>query len=88
MPARDAALKELQTIPGVGKNVAQDFYNVGIRSVADLKDENPETLYKKICVYQGQHVDRCMLYVCRCAVYFASTKKHDPKKLLWWHWKD
>jgi hypothetical protein len=33
-------------------------------------------------------VDRCLLYVFRCAVYFASHKKHDPKLLLWWNWKD
>jgi hypothetical protein len=36
----------------------------------------------------GQHVDRCVLYVFRCAVYFASESKHDPELLKWWNWKD
>ena len=34
------------------------------------------------------HIDRCMLYVLRCAVYFASTPRPEPEKLLWWNWKD
>jgi Pathogenicity locus len=33
-------------------------------------------------------VDRCVLYVFRAAVYFASNKKHDEEKLKWWNWKD
>ncbi len=24
----------------------------------------------------------------RCAVYFASSEKHDPELLKWWNWKD
>ena len=33
-------------------------------------------------------VDRCLLYVFRCACYYARTKRPDPQKLLWWNWKD
>jgi hypothetical protein len=36
----------------------------------------------------GRHVDRCVLYTFRCAVYFASESKHDPELLKWWNWKD
>jgi predicted RecB family nuclease len=82
------ALKELQIIPGVGKSIALDFYNLGIRRVSDLKKHNPEKLYKKLCEQQGKQIDRCMLYVMRCAVYFAKQKKHDPELLKWWNWKD
>ena len=45
-------------------------------------------LYERLCELQGCHVDRCMLYVLRCAVYFASGERHDPELLKWWHWKD
>jgi hypothetical protein len=47
-------------------------------------------LYKKICDKQGTKVDRCRLYVCRGAVYFAETaeNKRDSEKLKWWSWKD
>lgn len=33
-------------------------------------------------------MDRCMLYVFRCAVYYASSEQHDPELLKWWNWKD
>jgi len=28
-----------------------------------------------------------LLYVFRCAVYFAENKNPDPEKLKWWNWK-
>ena len=80
--------KNLEIIPGVGKSIAKDMQDIGIRGVNDLKDKNPERLYKKLCDYKAAPVDRCMLYVFRCAVYFASNTKHDPRLLKWWKWKD
>jgi hypothetical protein len=41
-----------------------------------------------LCFYEATQVDRCMLYVLRCAVYFASHTTHDPELLKWWRWKD
>ncbi|MCL5991054.1 MAG: helix-hairpin-helix domain-containing protein [Bacteroidetes bacterium] len=80
-------LKELQLIPGVGKSIAQDLWDLDYRSVSELKNENPEKMYEKFCKIKGQHIDRCLLYVFRCAVYFASNKIHDPELLKWWNWK-
>ena len=84
----NAALEELRQIPGVGKSIAADLYGVGIQSIKELKDEDPEELYLKLCARQGMHVDRCVLYVFRCAVYYASNEKHNPELLKWWNWKD
>lgn len=81
-------IKDLQIIPGVGKSIAQDLIDLGIREVADLKQRNPVKLYENLCALKGRPIDRCVLYVFRCAVYFASTKKHNPHFLKWWHWKD
>ena len=83
-----ATSNKLETIPGVGKSIAKDMQSIGIRSINDLKGKNPERLFKKLCDYQAAPVDRCMLYVFRCAVYFASNKKHDPRLLKWWNWKN
>ncbi len=85
---KSAILKDFQKIPGVGKSSSLDLYNLGYRSIAELKDLDPEEMYEKICVYQGMHVDRCMLYVFRCAVYYAANDIHDPELLKWWNWKD
>ena len=81
-------MDELRKIPGVGKSIAEDLRSLGIRRVRDLRHRNPEDLYNDLCAGTGKPVDRCMLYVLRCAVYFASHKKHDPEKLKWWDWKD
>ncbi|MDW7732619.1 MAG: DUF4332 domain-containing protein [Methanolobus sp.] len=80
--------KELMRIPGVGKMTADDLWNLGVRSIADLKDRDPEELYQRLCEYQGMQIDRCALYVFRCAVNFASVDEHEPEKLKWWNWKD
>jgi len=83
-----AALKDLQRIPGVGPSIAADLFGLGITAVQDLREGDPGALFAALCTQVGQPVDRCVLYVFRCAVYFASHDRHDPQKLKWWNWKD
>jgi len=85
---KDSVLLNLQSIPGVGKKISEDLWNIGIRSIQDLKGRNPESLYKKLCEFKSTKIDRCMLYVFRCAVYYASNTEHNPLLLKWWNWKD
>jgi hypothetical protein len=82
------SLRLLQAIPGVGKSIAQDLYDQGFRQPSELAGQDPEALYKKQCQMQGVMVDRCLLYVFRCAVYYASSQQHEPELLKWWNWKD
>ena len=84
MTARD----ELEHIPGVGKSIAADLRHLGITSIDQLKGKDPEQLYRKLCDFKASPVDRCMLYVLRCAVYYASHSDPDPELLKWWNWKD
>ena len=85
--SRDA-IRPLMVIPGIGPSLAADLCLLGIRSVESLKDRNPELLYRKLGKLVGRHVDRCVLYTFRCAVYFASEPNPDPEKLKWWLWMD
>ena len=85
---KDLAIKSLRQIPGVGDKIAQDLWSLGMRSPRDLKDQDPEKLYAKLNLNNGVRVDRCVLYVFRCAVYFASSDEQDPDLLKWWNWKD
>jgi Pathogenicity locus len=85
---RKTTKSELEKIPGVGKSIARDLQNIGIHSVADLKGKNPETLYAQSNQFAGITQDRCLLYVFRCAVYFAGQENPEPDKLKWWNWKD
>jgi recombinational DNA repair protein RecR len=85
--SRKSALKEFQQIPGVGIKTAEDFWKLGIFSVKDLDGRDPERLYQKLCRLKQTKIDRCQLYVFRCAVYYASHKKPKPELLKWWNWK-
>jgi hypothetical protein len=68
--------------------MARDLEDLGVRQVSYLRRRNPERLYRDLCDLRGQHIDRCVLYAFRCAVYFASRDRHDPELLKWWNWKD
>lgn len=81
---------DLTEIPGVGPSIAKDLKNIGINHVKDLIEKNPEELYELSNEYKGQTQDKCLLYVFRCAVYYANTKEdnRENEKLKWWNWKD
>jgi hypothetical protein len=68
--------------------MAAELRAIGIGKVSDLKGEDPEQLYQALEARAGRHIDRCVLYAFRCAVYYASNDEHDPEKLKWWNWKD
>ena len=75
--AKASVLRALQGIPGVGRSIAHDLWSLGVR--------DSKAMYDRLCRQQGQPVDRCLLYVLRCAVYFASRKTHQPELLKWWN---
>jgi hypothetical protein len=79
--------KQLQEIPGVGPSISADLDLLGYFKTSDLKGEDPQTMYDRLCEIRGKHLDRCLLYVFHCAVYYASNENHDPELLKWWTWK-
>jgi len=81
-------LKELQKIPGIGPILSEDLYLLGVRRVSDLKGKDPQTMFDELNSLTGRKLDRCVLYVFRCAVYFATEREHRPELLKWWNWKD
>lgn len=85
---KKTVLKELQSIPSIGKACALDLWNIGIRNISDLKNKNPMALYNRLNSYSGIMHDICMLYTFRCVVYYATEKQYEKEKLNWWYWKD
>ncbi len=83
-----AAIRDLRRIPGVGPSIVRDLLELGVRSVTDLAGADPEALYERLGALRGVHQDRCLLYVFRCAVYFAGPGPQDPERLRGWAWKD
>lgn len=76
---------DLIQIPGVGKDMKQHFIDLGYTSVESLQNVDPEELYLKDKEKQGGSLDRCVLYVYRCAVEYSKTRN---KELKWWDFKD
>lgn len=83
-----SAWKEFQRIPGVGPKLAAKLAELGVQGLDDLAGRSPEALYRELVDLRQAHIDRCVLYVFRCAVYFAKTLNPDAEKLKWWAWKD
>lgn len=79
---------ELREIPGVGEATEKDLIALGYTTIESLIGANPEEMYERDCIMRGFRVDRCQLYVYRCAVYYAENETHDAEKLKWWYWKD
>ena len=85
---KKSVLKKLQTIPGIGKSMSLDLWNIGIRNVSDLSGKSPNKIYTKLNKFSGVTQDICVLYTFRCAVYYATERRHEREKLNWWYWKD
>jgi len=85
---KEQICRNLQVIPGIGKSLSVDLYDLGYRDVGELRGEDPQSMYEKLAEIRGVRQDPCVLYVFRCAVYFADNQEHDPELLKWWNWKD
>jgi hypothetical protein len=83
-----AALKALQVLPGVGPSIARDLFDLGFRRPEELRGADPETLYERSCVLQGVRIDRCLLYVYRCAIHVTEHPEAPEELRKWWNWKD
>jgi len=86
--SKKLVIKKFRTIPGIGKKIAEDLWDLGLRSMDELKGRDPEELYTRLCAIKEEQVDPCVLYVFRCAIYYVSNTTHDPQLLKWWNWKD
>jgi RecG-like helicase len=84
----DKNSNNLETVPGVGNSIAKDLRDIGIKNVTDLINKSPQKLYDDLCKKRKIKIDPCVLYVFRCAVYYAENDKHKPELLKWWNWKD
>ena len=79
---------ELEAIPGVGVRMARHLERIGCPTLASLRGQDPEELYRRDCLSQGCQVDWCVLYVYRLAVHYAEHGSCPPDKPNWWDWKD
>ena len=79
---------ELTNLPGVGKETERDLFTLGYKTIESLKGADPEKMYESECLTRGIHIDRCQLYVYRCAVYCAENGLDKTSGVKWWNFKD
>ena len=81
-------MTDLRVIPGVAEKMKGHLQAIGINCVEDLIGQNAEDLFQKHNITRGSVDCRCVLYVYRCAVYYANTENPEFEKLQWNYWKD
>ena len=69
----EQTIKEIAIIPAVGMSLT-DLWNIGIKSIADLKGQNSNKLYDLSNAYAGTVQYRCVLHV-----FGHNFKKYDEK---------
>lgn len=83
MPATQRQLGDLISI---GPAMLRDFEMLGIRSVAQLAEQNPKTMYSKLERLTGQRQDPCVLDTFQAAVAQARNPRLPAEKCQWWYW--
>jgi nucleotidyltransferase/DNA polymerase involved in DNA repair len=78
--------RELKDLISIGPAALRDFERLGIRSVAKLATQNPQSLYDKLNRLSGQPHDICLLDVFQSAVAQARDPLLRPDQCQWWWW--
>ena len=81
-------MSELRNIPGVGTKTEQTLIALGYGSLKALRDADPDELYIKACLLENEQMDKCALYVFRCAVAYAKDPAPNPNEYRWWFFTD
>lgn len=77
-----ARIAALEDIPNVGPSIAGDLRRLGIHEPGDLIGQQPDELYRALCVATRTRQDPCVLDVFIAAVRFMEGAPPRP----WWHY--
>jgi hypothetical protein len=78
----EKAFVEFQTIPNVGKAMAEDLVRLRVRGINALAKRDAMVLYEGISKLDGVRHDPCVIDVFMAAVEFAKTGACRP----WWEY--
>lgn len=78
--------RKLIDLVSVGKATLEDFHQLGIHTVEELKHCNAEMLYEQLCEITKIEHDICCLDVFRAAIEQAKNPNLEKEKCNWWYW--
>ena len=78
--------RRLGDLVSIGPAMLKDFELLGIRSVAQLARQKPESLYEKLCRATGKGQDICVLDTFSAAVAQARNSQLPAEQCQWWYW--
>jgi hypothetical protein len=71
---------DLRKLPNIGPAMARDLLRLGIEQEADLRGQDAEELYERLCALDGQRHDPCVLDTFTAVVDYANGAPARP----WW----
>ena len=78
--------RQLGDLISIGPAMLRDFEMLGIRSVAQLAKQHPESMYEKLNHKTGQRQDPCVLDTFCAAVAQARNPRLPAEQCEWWWW--
>lgn len=81
-----SAPRTLQELISIGPAMLRDFDLLGIRSVAQLAEQDPRKMYSRLERLTSQRQDPCVLDTFHAAVAQARNPRLPIEKCQWWYW--
>ena len=75
-------MSALTSIPNVGPAVARTLERLGLHEPADLRGQDADELFERLCALDGRRHDPCLLDTFHAAVDVADGKPARP----WWEY--
>jgi len=79
-------IRKLSDLKSIGKESLKDFNRLGIKSVEELAEQEPEKIYDELCKISGVIHDICVLDTFRCAVEQARNPNLPDEQKNWWYY--
>ena len=73
---------ELRALPNIGPAIAKKLIRLGIEQPDDLRGQDPEQLFRRLCDLDGRSHDPCLLDTFVAAVDHANGAPPRP----WWQY--
>ena len=82
MNKKSAAKHELRSLANVGPTTHEDLFLLGITTIAQLAQADPNELYERLQKITGKKHDPCVWDVFASIIHEAKT----GEKTRWWDW--